>query len=266
MSIQTLISKNSCSGQSGSTHNSRWGDGARDPPTSHPQGRSTPTQDSPRPSPAISTGSSNSTCCTPTPSNSHAYPISRDRTLYSIRMMCWCVLRHQDAIIIVDTESEELLFSWGQGEMSGPHDATWLENGHILIFDNGLGRDWSRVIELDPVHREIVWEYRAPNPQSFYTATRGSEPTIVERQYPGGRVGHKGRVREVTTDGSIVWEYATSSATKNREPAIIFKAETIRGTVLSRAPRPGSDGSFADARLTGRNLGPIFPRLDGAPL
>ena len=55
-----------------------------------------------------------------------------------------CV-RNQDLLAIVDWSEKRLLWAWGPGELSGPHDATLLPNGNVLAFDNGLGRDWSRV-------------------------------------------------------------------------------------------------------------------------
>src|SRR5262249_14047748 len=87
-------------------------------------------------------------------------------------------LRHQDALAVVDMTTRRLGWSWGQGEVSGPHDATVLPNGHFLLLDNGLGRGWSRAIELDPLTKRIVWQYRARNQEEFYTASRGSEQRL----------------------------------------------------------------------------------------
>lgn len=115
-------------------------------------------------------------------------------------------IRHQDTIAIFDVDARELLWAWGQGEISGPHDAHVLPSGNLLIFDNGLGRTWSRVIELDPLRREIVWSYRAPHVYDFYTRGRGSN----QRLENGNTLiteSDTGRVFEVTTDGEVVWEY-----------------------------------------------------------
>lgn len=115
-------------------------------------------------------------------------------------------IRHQDTIAVIDWYRERLVWAWGQGEISGPHDATVLENGHILLFDNGLARGWSRVLELDPVHREIVWEYRAPKPADFFTASRGANQRLAN----GNTLitnSDSGQVFEVTPEGEIVWEW-----------------------------------------------------------
>jgi hypothetical protein len=115
-------------------------------------------------------------------------------------------IRHQDTVAVFDWEKGELVWAWGQGEISAPHDAVVLQNGHFLIFDNGLGRLWSRVLELDPVKREVVWEYKAPVPTDFYTAGRGSNQRL-----PNGNTliteSAEGRAFEVTPGGDMVWEY-----------------------------------------------------------
>ena len=66
--------------------------------------------------------------------------------------------RHQDRVAIFDMRERVPVWTWGQGEILGPHDAQLLPGGTILLFDNGLGRKWSRAIEVDPRTDEIVWE------------------------------------------------------------------------------------------------------------
>jgi hypothetical protein len=114
--------------------------------------------------------------------------------------------RHQDVIAVIDWATRELLFTWGQDELSGPHDAVWLANGNFLVFDNGLGRNWSRVIELDPLARAIVWEYKAPEPEEFYSATRGSAQRL-----PNGNTlitnSGRGQIFEIAPNGDVVWEF-----------------------------------------------------------
>ena len=115
-------------------------------------------------------------------------------------------VRHQDAVVVVDWKARRLAWAWGQGEISGPHDATRLENGHVLLFDNGIARGWSRVVELDPARRRIAWEYRAPTPREFFTLSRGSNQRL-----PNGNTliaqSDAGRAFEVTAEGRIVWEF-----------------------------------------------------------
>jgi len=116
--------------------------------------------------------------------------------------------RSINLIAILDPHKEELVWSWGQGELEGQHHPTLLENGNILVFDNGykVERGYSRVIELNPITKEIVWEYKADSPGEFYTAVGGSSQRL-----PNGNTliaeTEKGRSFEVTQKGEIVWDF-----------------------------------------------------------
>ena len=131
-------------------------------------------------------------------------------------------IRNQDTLVLIDWDTRKLVWAWGQGELSGPHDATLLPSGNILVFDNGLGRNWSRVVEVNPVTREIVWEYQAPEKYSFYSATRGANQRLAN----GNTLiteSDRGRVFEITPEGEIVWEFLNSNMTDKREPSVIVR-------------------------------------------
>ncbi|MEM8995313.1 MAG: arylsulfotransferase family protein [Acidobacteriota bacterium] len=123
-----------------------------------------------------------------------------------------CVLvtvRHQNLVAIIHPESKRLVWAWGPGELQFPHEATWLENGHILIFDNGTKeRAFSRIIEVEPRSGEIVWTYRHPRKGGFFSAGRGTAQAL-----PGGNVliasSNQSRVFEINRQGHLVWAYRT---------------------------------------------------------
>jgi len=125
--------------------------------------------------------------------------------IYALGNLIVC-FRYQDSVAIFDWDKEEVVWTWGQGDISQPHDAMVLDNGNILLFDNGVKRDWSRVIELNPRTKEIVWEYKAPTLSDFFTGARGANQRL-----PNGNTliteSNKGRAFEVTPDGEIVWEF-----------------------------------------------------------
>jgi hypothetical protein len=129
--------------------------------------------------------------------------------------------RHQDTIAIFDWAQRRLLWTWGAGELSGPHDATLLDDGRVLVFDNGLGRGWSRVLEVDPLEDRIVWEYRAPRPRDFYTAARGAAQRLANGNTLVTESG-SARAFEITPQGEIVWEYRSPHGREQgREVAIV---------------------------------------------
>jgi len=126
--------------------------------------------------------------------------------------------RHTNVIYIVDRQSGNVVWQWGQGQLVGPHHPTMLANGNILIYDNGgwggyptRRRFYTRLLEIDPRKGEVVWEYRHEprvfkEKSKFFSYSWGS----VQRLPNGNTFSldcHKGRLFEVTAKGEIVWEY-----------------------------------------------------------
>ncbi|MCG8460091.1 MAG: arylsulfotransferase family protein, partial [Holophagales bacterium] len=100
-----------------------------------------------------------------------------------------------------------LLWAWGPGELQFPHEGRWLENGNIMVFDNGSeARGFSRIVEVEPSSGEIVWVFKTRRPKAFFSSGRGTSQPL-----PGGNVliasSNQGRVFEVTREGQIVWSY-----------------------------------------------------------
>lgn len=99
----------------------------------------------------------------------------------------------------------------GDQKLFGPHCVTVLENGHILIFDNGSERPEMRrsaVIEMDPKTDEIVWEFEPKHTSSFFSYRQGAAQRL-----PNGNTlvtsTHGGHFFEIDDDGEIVWEYVS---------------------------------------------------------
>jgi len=121
-------------------------------------------------------------------------------------------IRQLNTIIIIDKKNGEIKWRWGRGELAHQHDATVLENGNILCFDNGDHRIefsrycYSRVVEVNPNSKKIVWEYKGEPPCSFFSGTLGGAQRL-----PNGNTlitsSNAGHVFEVTPDKDIVWEY-----------------------------------------------------------
>ncbi|MFC8934376.1 aryl-sulfate sulfotransferase [Rhodococcus sp. NPDC057135] len=92
--------------------------------------------------------------------------------------------------------------------------------GNILIFDNQGGAGYpsaaigiyagSRVLEIDPVTSEIVWQYTAEDsgqpPWAFFSSFVSNAQRL-----PNGNTliteGMQGRLFQVTPGGAVVWEY-----------------------------------------------------------
>jgi len=131
-------------------------------------------------------------------------PIGDDRVLVSFRAI--------HTIGIIDKASGKWLWKYRDPMMGGQHDPQLLDNGNILVFDNGTQRrhngvlPFSRIIEINPTTSEIVWSYEDVPSFAFYS------PQIsgVQR-LPGGNTlvceGLRGRIFQVTPQGEVVWEY-----------------------------------------------------------
>ena len=158
--------------------------------------------------------------------------------------------RQTDTVGIVDRASGEFRWKWGPGNISHQHNPTMLDNGRVLIFDNGphkSGFTHSRVIEVDPDTNEIAWEYRGDPPISFYSYhISGSE-----RQPNGNTLiceGAPGRVFEVTPGKEIVWEFVNP-----------FMARSGYGV-------GGSISGLANSVFRAHRYGPDHPALAGRDL
>lgn len=135
-------------------------------------------------------------------------------------------LRNQDLIVAVDPLEGVATWAWGRDELSGPHDGQLLANGNLLVFDNGLGRTWSRAVEVEPASGEIVWEFRADPPETFHTAICGA----AQRLANGNTLltdSDSGRVLEVTSAGDVVWEYRCPLADDEGRRVLVYRAERI---------------------------------------
>jgi hypothetical protein len=140
--------------------------------------------------------------------------------------------RDLNIVCIIERDTKKIVWKLGpnypDGKMNqiiGQHDGYMIPKGfpgegNILIFDNGgeAGyprkiRGYSRVIEVNPVDKEIVWEYKAvawgelvTQQGHFFSNYVGNAQrlsdgnTLIDEGWPG-------RLFEVTKQGEIVWEW-----------------------------------------------------------
>lgn len=134
----------------------------------------------------------------------------------------WLIsLRPLNLIGVVDHVTKDFVWQWGPGHVQWPHHPTLLDNDNLLIFDNGPERKFSRVIELNPLTKEIVWQYKSHPQADFYSSERGGN----QRLENGNTLiteSERGRAFEITREGRIVWEFFSPLAKKDDKtrPAI----------------------------------------------
>lgn len=120
---------------------------------------------------------------------------------------------------VLDPKTGEIVWRYGRDkELGHPHCCSVLDNGNFMLYDNGLHRQGadpelqiadiaaSRVIEIDPKTKEVVWQYNDPLAPNFFSAICSGA-----RRLPNGNTliceATKGKIFEVTHDMELVWEY-----------------------------------------------------------
>jgi hypothetical protein len=119
---------------------------------------------------------------------------------------------------------------------SGQHDPHLIPAGlpgagNLLVFDNEGPAGYpnlplaviggSRVLEIDPVKKEIVWQYSGEDSGGPGWSFRSTHISNA-RRLPNGNTfideGQKGRLFQVTPDGEIVWEYVNPYPRRGKDP------------------------------------------------
>jgi len=125
-------------------------------------------------------------------------------------------VRQLGIIAVVDLEREVVV--WGlDGQWRMPHQATVLDNGNILIFDNRGNGGYSQLVEFEPATSVGVWIYRGREESDFYSKECGSNQRL-----PNGNTliseTDRGKAFEVTPQKQTVWKYINPKrAGDNRE-------------------------------------------------
>lgn len=124
--------------------------------------------------------------------------------------------RHNHLIFVIDHSSQKVKWEMCDPMLGHQHDFHVIPNGNYMVFANGAhafgpgtvpgGAGGSRVLEIEPASRKIVWEYFARPGYLF------SSPYIsgAERLPTGNTLiceGSWGNIFEVTPGREIVWEY-----------------------------------------------------------
>jgi hypothetical protein len=136
-------------------------------------------------------------------------------------------------------------------QLSGQHYAHLIPKGmpgagNLLVFDDQGGAGFppaslgiyagSRVLEIDPVKQEIVWQYTGESSGrpvwSFFSSFVSSA-----RRLPNGNTlideGMTGRFFQITPTGEIVWEYVTPYVGRSNadgkafQTSIIYRAQPV---------------------------------------
>jgi hypothetical protein len=131
-------------------------------------------------------------------------------------------LRSLHAVAVLDVRQRSVVWA-ARGMWRIQHDAEFLDNGHLLLFDNYGSTKGCRIIEYDPVTQAVPWIYSAPETNPVYAYFRG-----MKQRLPNGNTlivdPEAGRLLEVTAGKDVAWECfcapSASPETGDRRPRI----------------------------------------------
>lgn len=113
-------------------------------------------------------------------------------------------LRNLHTIALLDVRQRSVIWA-ARGMWKIQHDAEFLDNGHLLLFDNYGSTKGCRVLEYDPVTQAIPWVYSESSSTLFHAVFRG-----MKQRLPNGNTlivdPEMGRLLEVTLGKELVWE------------------------------------------------------------
>lgn len=141
--------------------------------------------------------------------------------------------RHLSRVFLVDRVSGDVLWESQENMFAAQHDATLLDSGNVLAFDNGLFRvqerpgQWSRVIEVDPRTNKIVWEFNGGKTGIEKAKFSSSIMSGAQRLRNGNTFmvsAVTGHFFEVARSGEIVWDFVNPHLSLSSGP---FKNNTV---------------------------------------
>jgi len=157
----------------------------------------------------------------------------------SILLSC----RNTSTVMRINRKTGGIDWKLGPPPLSGQHAPYMLENGHVLLFDNGPHRldetfPYSRVLEIDPATNAIAWKFQESPPQNFFS-DRISNAVRLRNGNTLINEGMFGRFFEVTPDGSIVWEYVNPffGGPPKAQTNAVFRVQRYSEAEIERARR-----------------------------
>jgi hypothetical protein len=114
-------------------------------------------------------------------------------------------MRAPSAIAVLDLETRCIVWA-AKGVWQYQHDAEFLDDGRLLLFDNLGSPNGSRVLEYDPVTQAIPWWYDEEKNVQMLTVFRGASQRLPNGNtmivYAGGCW-----IVEVTPAKEVVWKW-----------------------------------------------------------
>jgi hypothetical protein len=133
---------------------------------------------------------------------------------------------HLDMIAVVDPGRRQVVWSLA-GRFALQHDPTITDDGRLMVFDNNWNRGRSSVTVTDPATLAVEWRYAGSPDRPFFSRTCGTAARL-----PNGNTliteSDNGRAFEVTSDGTIVWEFYNPHRAGDHDEYVATVFEMVR--------------------------------------
>lgn len=143
-------------------------------------------------------------------------------------------LRNLSTIAVLDRHSRSVVWA-ARGVWQAQHDAEFLDNGCLLLYDNYGNHKHTRVVEYDPRTQALPWTYSGEPSTSFTAIFRG-----MAQRLPNGNTlivdPDARRLLEVTHERELVWENFCPLSQIDAAPG-----QRIRNHAVTSARRYGAD-------------------------
>ena len=141
-------------------------------------------------------------------------------------------IRNLDTLAVLDIDRKAVVWA-AQGPWQHQHDAQFLGNGHLLVFDNRGSPESSRVLEYDPQTLAFPWSYSGENRGGFRSTERGMNQRLANgNTLVVNSCG--GELLEVTADKEVVWSFAINGYIATARRYAPQELHFLKGETLAR--------------------------------
>ncbi len=116
-------------------------------------------------------------------------------------------------VAIVDPIQYKILWYYVPKGKNPIHTPVMMPNGHILVYLNSYKGNSSSIIEINPINKEIVWEYTETFSKAWSCGSYGSCQRL-----PNGNTlisNNLGYIYEITHEKKIVWKWFNIEKNEN---------------------------------------------------
>jgi len=114
-------------------------------------------------------------------------------------------LRNLNLVAVIDSKTWDVKW-WHIGPWHRQHDADFLPDGTISVFNNNMGLGRSQIVRINPQTGDYKVVLEGRDDFAFYTWIRGTHETLSN-----GNIlvteSQAGRIFEIDREGALVWEF-----------------------------------------------------------